>query len=116
MDVVVGYLLLIGVASSITLIVAGLAWHYETTGNLWLAHKLEDMNLFQFVLMEARLATEGQIRPRTLVDGGIVILMLTPYFRVMVSMIYFLVVLKNWKYSVFTAVVLGVLTFSLFLR
>jgi len=35
---------------------------------------------------------------------------------VLASMVYFLVVLKNWKYTVFTSFVLLVLTGSLFLR
>jgi hypothetical protein len=34
----------------------------------------------------------------------------------MASMVYFRAVLKNWKYSLFTGIVLAVLTFSLFLR
>jgi uncharacterized membrane protein len=74
------------------------------------------MNLFQFVVSEVHLAAIGQIRPRLLINMGIVVLMLTPFFRVLASVVYFLVVLKNWKYTVFTLFVLLVLTGSLFLR
>ena len=42
--------------------------------------------------------------------------MLTPFVRVLASMFYFIIALKNWKYTVFTGIVLGVLTFSLFIR
>jgi hypothetical protein len=31
------------------------------------------------------------------------------------SVVYFLAVLKNWKYTLFTTIVLAVLTYSLFL-
>lgn len=116
MDVILGYLLLSGVALSVVLIIVGLVWHYFRTGQLWLDHPLGGMNLFQFSAHELRLATEKQIRPRTVVDLGIVVLMFTPYARVVASMVYFMAVLKNWKYSLFTAIVLAVLTFSLFLR
>lgn len=40
--------------------------------------------------------------------------MLTPFFRVLASVAYFLVVLKNWKYTVFTLFVLLVLPAACF--
>ncbi len=116
MDTILGYMLLGGVSLSMVLIVAGLYWHYMNTGQLWLDHQLSGMNLFQFVMLEIELVLRGQVRPRTLVDGGIALLLLTPYLRVVVSMVYFIAVLKNIKYFFFTAAVLAVLTYSLFLR
>ena len=116
MDSLLGYLLLCGVALSMVLIVLGLGWHYLRTGSFWLDHPLAGMNLFQFAGHEFHLALSEQLRPRTLVDLGIVVLMFTPYARVVASMVYFMAVLKNWKYSLFTGIVLAVLTFSLFLR
>ena len=116
MDVILGYLLLCGVALSMLLIVIGLVWHFFRSGHFWLDHPLAGMNLFQISAQELRLAGSQQIRPRTMVDLGIVVLMFTPYARVVASMVYFMAVLKNWKYSLFTAIVLAVLTFSLFLR
>jgi uncharacterized membrane protein len=116
MDALVGYILLGGVLLSMALIVAGLFWKYLQTGGLRLGYELAGMNLFQFVVSEVHLAAIGQIRPRLLINMGIVVLMLTPFFRVLASVVYFLVVLKNWKYTVFTLFVLLVLTGSLFLR
>jgi len=116
MDVLVGYILLCGVLLSVALIVAGLLWKYIQTGGVRLEYELAGMNLFQFVVSEIHLAALGQIRPRLLVNMGIVVLMLTPFFRVLASVVYFLVVLKNWKYTTFTLFVLLVLTGSLFLR
>jgi uncharacterized membrane protein len=116
MDVLVGYILLVGVLLSMTLILAGLLWKYIQTGGARLEYELAGMNLFQFVVSEVHLAAIGQIRPRLLINMGIVVLMLTPFFRVLASVVYFLVVLKNWKYTVFTLFVLLVLTGSLFLR
>lgn len=116
MDVLVGYILLGGVLLSMALIVIGLLWKYIQTGGVRLEYELAGMNLFQFVVSEIHLAALGQIRPRLLINMGIVVLMLTPFFRVLASVVYFLVVLKNWKYTVFTLFVLLVLTGSLFLR
>jgi len=116
MDVLVGYILLCGVLLSMALIVAGLLWKYIQTGGVRLEYELAGMNLFQFVVSEIRLAALGHFRPRLLINMGIVVLMLTPFFRVLASVVYFLVVLKNWKYTAFTLFVLLVLTGSLFLR
>lgn len=116
MDALVGYLLMIGVALSMTLIVAGMLWQFFRTGRFLVERPLAGMNLFEFVVDEVRLVVHGEFHPRNLVDAGIVVLMFTPYLRVVASMFYFIFALKNWKYSLFTAVVLGILTFSLFLR
>lgn len=116
MDVLVGYLLLIGVALSTALIIAGLIWRFVRTGHFSFDQELAGMNLFEFVVSEIRIVLADRLRPRTLIDGGIAVLMLTPYLRVLASMLYFMFAAKNWKYSLFTAIVLGVLTFSLFIR
>jgi uncharacterized membrane protein len=116
MDVLVGYILLGGVLLSMALIVAGLGWKYFQTGGVRFDYKVAGMNLFQFVMAEIHLAVWGRMRPRLLINMGIAVLMLTPFFRVLASVVYFFVVLKNWKYTIFTLFVLLVLTASLFLR
>jgi uncharacterized membrane protein len=116
MDALVGYILLIGVLLSLVLVIAALLWKWSETGGVAFHYKLTGMNLFQLVLDETRLAARGALRPRLLLSLGIAVLMLTPFIRVLASMVYFMAALKNWKYSVFTAVVLLTLTYSLFLR
>jgi uncharacterized membrane protein len=116
MDILVGYILLYGVLLSIVLILGGLFWRWLDTGKLWLDYQISGMNLFQLVVAEFRLVLRGAFRPRMLVSLGIVVLMLTPFLRVLASVVYFLAVLKNWKYTLFTSIVLVVLTYSLFLR
>jgi uncharacterized membrane protein len=116
MDALVGYILLDGVVLSLALVSSGLFWRWLNTGQLQLDYQITGMNLFQFVVEEFRLAAHGAVRPRLLVNLGIAVLMLTPFLRVLASMMYFMGVLKNWKYTLFTSVVLVVLTYSLFLR
>lgn len=116
MDAVVGYILLIGVLISLLLVIAALVWRWLDTHTLAFNYKITGMNLFELVLAEVRLGLRGAFRPHVLLSLGIAVLMLTPYIRVLASMVYFMAWLKNWKYSVFTAIVLLTLTYSLFLR
>jgi uncharacterized membrane protein len=116
MEILVGYILLAGVLVSVTLILAGLVWHWLRTGQIGIQYSIADMNFFQFLHAQFGLLLNEQFRPRLLVSLGIGTLMLTPFIRVLASVFYFAVAARNWKYTVFTAFVLTVLTYSLFLR
>ena len=116
MEALVGYILLIGVLLRVALIAVGVVWHWLATGQLGLEYSIAGMNLFQFVVDDLHRVALGALRPRLLVNRGIVTLMLTPFVRVFASMLYFAFAQHNWKYTVFTAFVFSVLTYSLFLR
>jgi uncharacterized membrane protein len=116
MELVVGSILLTGVLASMVLVAAGLTWHWLTYGNTVFDYSLAGTTVFQFVLADVRQLTSGVLRPRVLVNAGIAVLLLTPYVRVLASMLYFALIERNLKYSAFTAFVLVVLTYSLFLR
>ena len=116
MDVLIGYILLVGVLVSIVLIAIGVIWHYAVTGHLGLDYSIAGMNLFQFVVSELREATLFHVRARLFVNLGIATLMLTPYVRVLASVIFFAFEERNYKYTTFTGIVFIVLTYSLFLR
>jgi uncharacterized membrane protein len=116
MALLVGYILLTGVIVSVALIASGLLWHYLRAGTFALEYPTAGVNLFQFVLTDVRLAATRTIRPRLLVSLGIAVLLITPYVRVLASMLYFALVERNRKYALFTGFVLAVLTYSLFLR
>ena len=116
MEVLVGYILLIGVLLSMALIAIGVVWRWLLTGQLGIAYSISGMNLFDFVLADIRQIFSGAFRPRLFVNLGIAALMLTPYVRVFASMLYFAFVERNRKYTLFTAFVFSVLSYSLFLR
>jgi uncharacterized membrane protein len=116
MDVLIGYVLCGGVVVCVLLIVAGLVWRWINTGQLGIDYTIPKMNLFEFVMSELHQLVGGQFRPRLLVSLGIAALMLTPYVRVLASLLFFAFVEHNWKYAAFTGFVLAVLTYSLFLR
>jgi uncharacterized membrane protein len=116
MESLIGYILLIGVLSSILLLVAGTAWHWLATGTLQFDYTIEGMNLWEFLFASLRQLGSGALGPRTVIDLGISVLLLTPYVRVLASMLYFVAIERNWKYSLFTLFVFSVLSYSLFLR
>jgi uncharacterized membrane protein len=116
METLIGYVLLAGVVLSVVLILAGLIWHWIRAGHLGIEYTIPKMNLFEFVSAELRDLVGGQLRPRFLVSLGITALLLTPYVRVLASLLFFAFVEHNWKYSVFTGFVFAMLTYSLFLR
>lgn len=116
MEALVGLILLCGVLASAALLIIGLVWHWAATGGLSFQYEIKGMNLFQFLAADLRQAWAGQLRPRLFVSLGIAVLLLTPYVRVLASMISFATVERNLKYTLFTAFVFSVLTYSLFLR
>ena len=113
-EAVVGYTLMGGVLTSLVLIGAGLVWHWIARGSLQLDYTLPGTNVADFLHADVEQAVDAPARPRLLVNWGIAVLMLTPYVRVLSSMVYFALVDRDWKYSLFTAFVLGTLTYSLF--
>jgi uncharacterized membrane protein len=115
-ETVVGYILLGGVLLSVALIAGGLAWHWVTTGQLQFEYLVGKVDLARFITNDLQQLIIAPIHPRYLINLGIAVLILTPYVRILASVLYFAFVARNWKYTLFTASVLGVLTYSLFGR
>jgi uncharacterized membrane protein len=116
MDLLVGYVLIVGVLSSLVLLASGLVWHWASAGTPRLDYDLAGTTVFGLVVTDVRQLAAGAWRARLLVNLGLAVLLLTPYARVLASMLYFAWVERNWKYTAFTAFVLATLTYSLFLR
>ena len=116
METLIGYILFGGVLLSVALLAIGFIWRWVRSGNLQFQYTVAGMNFFEFVLSSLRQMASHDLRPRVLVNMGIAVLMLTPFVRVLASVFYFVLVERNWKYTLFTGFVLCVLTYSLFLR
>lgn len=112
-DLIVGYTLLSGVLLSLGLVATGLVWHWAVSGTWQLDYTLPATTVAGFIAADLEQAARGSFRPRLLVDMGIAVLLLTPYVRVLLSMLYFLLAERNLKYAIFTALVLATLTYSL---
>jgi uncharacterized membrane protein len=116
MDTIIGTTLQVGVILSLSLIATGLVWHRLRWGTWqWpLDYTLPATTVFGFLVADVEQATGEPARPRMLVNLGIAALLLTPYVRVLMSMLYFVFVERNLKYAVFTGFVLAMLTYGLF--
>jgi uncharacterized membrane protein len=110
---VIGYTLSIGVWLSLGLIAVGFVWHWAIWGDLRFDYSLPATTVAGLVVSDLHQMSAAAARPRLLVNLGIAVLLLTPYVRVLASMLYFVFVHRNVKYSIFTAIVLGLLTWSL---
>jgi uncharacterized membrane protein len=112
----VGYTLLGGVLTSAALMSTGLAWQWASSGRVQGTSPTASTDLAQIFATFFQQLASGTLQPRPLIYLGLAVLLLTPYLRVAASALYFAVVERNVKYTVFTGFVLAVLTASLFLR
>jgi len=106
-------ILLGGVALSALLLLIGYLWGWVEAGRPSLPPTLPRTNLGHLVVSGVASLGKGRT-PESLVDLGIAVLLLTPYLRVIASMIHFLIVERDPKYVLITGFVGGVLTYSLF--
>jgi uncharacterized membrane protein len=81
-----------------------------------LNNTLHGITIWHFWKATALALLRGGWSPGAFVNGGIAALLLTPYLRVLASLLYFALIERNLKFVFFTGVVLAVLTHSLFLR
>jgi len=116
MEALIGSILLAGVLLSVVLIVVGLIWYGIKTGNLALNFMIKGMNLYHFLVDDIDQFRSGNITPGLFIDLGIAALLLTPFVRVLVSVFYFMIAERNWKFVFFTGFVCSVLIYSLFFR
>lgn len=110
----VGMVLFVGVSLSVLCIGAGLLWQ-ASTSHPRLDRPLPHTHFARFAVGELTSILQEGLTPSSLVNLGIIVLLLTPYLRVVLSMAYFVFVEGNAKYGLITGVVTAVLTYSLFL-
>lgn len=115
LEIAISYLLAGGVVTSLFLEIIGMVSFYHIYGHLHITEKKEmfirgeDFFRLIYGLLEGNYGQKGTVFLMTL---GITILILTPYVRVILSVLYF-AWRKNIKYMLITVVVLMVLTTSL---
>lgn len=111
----ISWILRIGVFLSVVFEAAGLLLNYFETGSSALAltdsWRIAGGNFFDFAYSVGGSLLEG-FRAFTLVSTGIVILMLTPYLRVLAAVVYYAVE-RDWKYVAITSTVFILITIAL---
>ncbi len=113
----ISYLLITGVVISLLLELAGVSLYLHDHGNLMISQApgvfLQGKDFFSFIYgFWRQLAGSTAIQ---LMVAGMVVLILTPFVRIILSAIYFGWE-KNWKYVFITLFVLVVITLSLTLH
>ena len=118
LEVIIGYLLIIGVVTSVVLEAIGIAFFYGTYGNTQVSQNqtffIQGENFFAFIIEQTQhlFGSQNSLLFMTL---GLIILLLTPYIRAITSVLYFGWE-RNRKYVAITLFVLMVLTVSLALH
>jgi uncharacterized membrane protein len=114
----ISIVLMAGVAAALILEAWGIALLYRASHSLAISH---DKAMFIhgrnfFILLGRRISgTDGSLGAVRVLALGIVVLILTPYTRTVMSVVYF-ASRKNLKYFFITLFVLAVLTISLMMH
>lgn len=114
LETIISYILMIGVLVSLAVEAVGLGY-YATTESLQVdfTSRWQTSGSDFFAYAWGTLLSLGAgATPVTLIALGIVLLMVTPYLRVVASVLYFTVE-RNPKYALISLFVLAVLTISL---
>jgi uncharacterized membrane protein len=117
-ELAISYLLITGVIASLILVGFGILLFHHEFGYLALSEKkemfLREQNFFRF-LLDLLWDGHGQDKALWLMTLGIAVLILTPYARVILSVLYF-IGKRDMKYAFITLFVLILLTISLLVR
>lgn len=116
LEEVIGYILMIGVITSLMMELAGLVLYVTDERTMEIDLKdpeacVRSRNFFAYILDVAS-SMFGNPDYASLMALGLVLLMLTPYLRVVASAVYF-AFSRNYKYVAITLIVLAMLTASL---
>ena len=116
LDVVISYILIIGVIASVLLETAGIIGLFYSHGNVDIVFSpefsLKGSNFFAYAAHTIQVVLLGRWTPSTILTLGLVLLMTTPYLRVVASAAYFAAA-SDLKYFLITLLVLVILTGSL---
>jgi uncharacterized membrane protein len=119
LDRAISYILIVGVIASVAIEAVGILSYYYANHDLSVVfqaqYALKGTDFFNYSATMLQSLVLGNWTPFQILALGIILLMITPYIRVVASVIYFGLT-KNRKYLVITAFVLIILTASLLLH
>ena len=118
LETIISYLLIIGVGASVLVLAAGIIMLSLSANGLTISNDptmfIRGHGFFSFIYDQLQ-AKHADGTPILFITLGIIVLILTPYLRVVASLLYF-AWRKNAKYVLITFFVLAVVTASLALH
>jgi len=119
LDLVISYILILGVLASLAIETIGIISYYSVNGTLSIdlqpVPALGGAGFFGYAGDMIHGMLVGVWTPFEILGLGIILLMVTPYIRVVASVVYFSLT-KNVKYIFITLFVLTILTASLLIH
>jgi uncharacterized membrane protein len=119
LELAISYILIAGVTVSVSIEAIGLLSYYYANRNVNIVFRpdfaLQGTDFFKYSENAFLLLIFGSWTPIHILAFGLVLLMMTPFVRVVASVVYF-VSSKNFKYLSITLFVLLILTASLLLH
>ena len=119
LDLVISYILILGVLASLAIETIGIISYYSVDGTLFInlqpVPALGGAGFFGYGGDMIHGMLVGVWTPFEILGLGIILLMVTPYIRVVASVVYFSLT-KNVKYIFITLFVLTILTASLLIH
>jgi uncharacterized membrane protein len=116
LGIAISYVLIFGVLASVAIEAYGIINYYLLNRNLNVAFNagfsMKGTDFFNYAAKLGQQLSMGMLTPEQILGLGIVVLMVTPFLRVIASVVYFGWV-ENRKYLFITLFVLIVLTASL---
>ena len=114
MEHLVGAILGSGTVLSFGLVIAGLMLRAAIGGPVGIEEPLYGTNVLQFILADLH-RLSPQLWPVVLTHLGVAVLLVSPYVRVLVSLLSFAFLERSWSHTLLTGSVLTLLTYILFL-
>ena len=116
LEMAISYILMLGVGISVVVESIGMLNYYYMNGNLDITFQpelaLKGTNIFTYAGATIFKLLTGTWTPFSFLGLGVILMLMTPYVRVLASVIYFSLV-KNKKYLFITGIVLVILTVSM---
>lgn len=119
LELAISAILILGVISSVAIETVGIVNYYFSNGNLTILFQpslvMQGGNFFTYSSDLIKQLSAGAWTPIQTLAVGIVVLMITPYIRVVASVVYFGLA-RSPKYLLITLFVLAILTVSLLIH
>lgn len=114
MEQLVSSILRNGTLLSMGLILTGLVLRWSRGRELYADRHLQGTNVLQFVLNDIHRVDSPKPCASMLIRLGVAVVFLTPYLRVLASMLYFAAIERRWTHTLLAGIVFTLLTYVLF--